>query len=121
MDIHIKGTGVVLTAELRTYFDKHAHKVRKLVKAKDARLDVEFEALTERTTADAFRVECMVRGSGLDVRAEARAGTLHAAIDETIDTLSVELRKIKGKRLKLFRTEGLTWKNWIRFGRNKNL
>lgn len=115
------GVGVAVTEELRDYFDRHVPKLSKLLRDRGARLDVEFQHLSEKTTDDKFRVECMMRAPGLEMRAEARAATLHAAIDQAVETLSFELRKAKGKRLKLFRLEGLTWKNWLRFGRKKNI
>ncbi len=115
------GTGLTITPELRSYVDKQKKKVEKFVHDSSARLDIEFERLTERNTGNEFRAELMVRGGGLDIRSESSASTLHGAIDDAVEQLLVELRKIKGKKLRLFKLGGLKLKNWMRFGRDKNV
>lgn len=119
MDTHITGTGLTVTPQIRAYFDKHKKKIDKLVHDKAARLDVEFVHLSERQTDNEFRVELMLKAPATNLRSEASAVSLYAAIDEAIEQLLVELRKKKGKKLRLFRLEGLKFKNLLRFGRWK--
>lgn len=119
MDTHITGTGLTLTPEIRRYFERQQRKVEKLVHDPAGRLDVELVHLTERKTDDEFRAELMVRAPGKDLRAEASSISLHGAIDGAVERLMVELRKVKGKKLRLFRLEGLKYKNLLRFGRAK--
>lgn len=118
MDTHITGTGLTLTPEIRRYFERQQRKVEKLVHDPIGRLDVELVHLTERNTDDEFRAELMVHAPGKELRAEASSMSLHGAIDQAIERLLVELRKVKGKRLRLFKLEGLKYKNLIRFGRS---
>ena len=117
MDTHITGTGLTLTPEVRTYFGRQKKKIERLVHDKAARLEVELAHLTERNTDKEFRAELMVKGAGMDLRSEASSASLYAAIDEAIAQLLVELRKVKGKKLRLFRLQGLKFKNFLRFGR----
>ncbi len=114
MNTHITGTGLSVTDELRDYFEKSVHKIEKLIPDEDARLEVEFERLADHKTDDEFRAEIMLRAPGLELRAEERHAVLHSAIDGACDNLIAELRKVKGKKKRLFRLEGLKFKEFLR-------
>ncbi len=118
MDTHITGTGLSVTLELREYFEKSVRKIEKLVPGETARLDVEFQLLSDHKTNDEFRAELLLVAPGLELRAEERHAVLHAAIDGACEKLLQELRKVKGKKLRLFRLEGLKFKNFLRGWRN---
>jgi ribosomal subunit interface protein len=114
MDTHLTGTGMALTAEIRAHFAKQAKKIGKLVHDPAGRLEVELEHLTERKTDDEFRAELMLKAPGLELRSEATAISLYGAIDESIEQLLTELRKVKGKRLNMVRRQAHRFKEFFR-------
>ena len=114
MDINLSGTNLTLTDEIRDYVEKHVSKIGKLEHDPSARLSIELERLTEHKTSDEFRAELMLHAPGLESRAESSSASLHSAIDEAIDKMQTESRKVKGKKKRMFPLEGLTFKNWLR-------
>ncbi len=119
MQLNIKATGLTLTDEVRAYLDKRLHKVSQMVASHNgsAVIEVELERTMSHEAGEVFRGEVTISGDGLSIRAESQEKTLHAAIDVLEDVALVELRKSKGKKLRLFRLQGLRVKNWLRFGK----
>lgn len=120
MKINIKATGLTLTDEIRSYLDKCLEKVEKhLHESEDAVANVELERHVSHDAGEVFRGELTLSGAGHSMRAESEGGTLHEAIDVLENHAIGELRKVKGKKINLFRREGLRVKNWLKFGRRQ--
>lgn len=118
MKTNIKATGLTLTDEIRDYLDKCLEKVEKhLQSVDDAVVSVELERTMSHDAGEVFRGELTISGAGHSIRAESTGSTLHEAIDILENHVVGELRKVKGKKMHLFRREGLRVKNWLKFGR----
>lgn len=115
MRISKKSTEVRLTPEVHAYFDTRMAKIEKLIgKDPTAFMDAEFERHMSHTAGEEFRVEVTITGNGMQLRAESKESTLHAAIDAVEAQLLAELRKTKGKRTDLVRRQAARIKNFIR-------
>ena len=115
MNYNIKGTGVALTDEIRTYLEKKLAHVEKFVQNPSAaRADVELEYLPSE--AKMYRAEVTVHEPSLKqpLRAEAMGGTLYEAIDKVEGDLASELTRTKKKKLQNFRHSAVRVKEFLR-------
>ncbi len=102
INYNIKGTGVEIVDELRSYAEKHLQQAEKFIKDDGAHATVELEHQPARDGVK-FRAEYTVSVSGKSYRAEEWGESLHAAMDLCIDELVSELRRSKEKRQHIFR------------------
>lgn len=117
MKTNIKATGLTLTDEIRVYLDKCLEKVERHLSGEDVVVSVELERHVSHEAGEVYRGELTLSGAGHSMRAESEGATLHEAIDILENHAIGELRKVKGKKMNLFRREGLRVKNWLKFGR----
>ncbi len=120
MNYNIKGTGVVVSDELRTYVEKKLTILEKFVGERTApRADVELEY--KETGDKKFRAEFTLHDTGLSPmpRAESSASTLHEAIDFCEAELFSELTRDKKKRRHVFRHTAVAVKEYLRGWRSK--
>ncbi len=117
MEHNLKGTGLTLTDEIRSYIDKKLGGLDRLLKhEQSARADVELEYLASEDKT--FRAELMLH-DGMVLRAEARGTTLHEAIDKATQELYIELTKVKKKNMRVFRHSAARVKEYLRGWRDK--
>ena len=117
MRINIKATGsVVLTEELRSFVEEKIEKLGKLLDPKDTTIlaEIELQSISESKTDDLFRAEINLSFTGRLVRAEARAETLHAAIDDAISEAKREVHGARSKRRNLVRRGAARVKGFFR-------
>ena len=104
--INLRASGIELTPQIEEYIQKKAESFDKYLEGDSvARLDCEVNRTTEhhKQGTDIFRAEFNLVMSGAQLRSEASAGDLYAAIDEAKDDLITELRNHKDKRLTLLK------------------
>lgn len=102
MHYNIKGTGLAVSDEIRSYIEKRLPTIEKYTSDADARVDVELEYLKDE--AKMYRAELMFHTArSAPMRSEARGATLHESIDIAIGDLSRELSQHKKKRRDIFR------------------
>ena len=115
MRTNIKVTGITLTPEIQSYFDKRMAKVVKVLASDPtAQIDAEIQRQVLHTAGEEFRVEITITGAGMQVRSEVKEPTLHSAIDVAEGQVLNELRKSKGKRIDVVRRQALRFKNFLR-------
>ena len=119
MNYNIKGTGLEITDEIRSYVEKCLSNPEKFLK-KDtgARADVECE-YTETGHGPKYRAEFNLTVSHGVHRAEARGETLHEALDIASAELTKEVRQQKKRRLDSFRKGAAKAKDYLRGFRDK--
>ena len=111
---NIKGTGIEVTDELRSYVERRlAHADKFLRGDPSARVSVELEHASLRD-GDRNRAELTVAVSGAVYRAEHWGETIHSAIDVAAGELVLELGRNKKKRLHTLRRGALKVKEYIR-------
>lgn len=114
LNYNIKGTGVEITDELRSYVERRlAHADKFLRGDPSAHVTVELEHHVLRD-GDRNRAECTVAASGAVYRAESWAETMHAAVDVAVGELVLELGRNKKKRLHTLRRGALKVKEYLR-------
>ncbi len=121
MNYNIKGTGLTLTDEIRSYLEKKLAHVEKFVQNPSAsRADVELEYLSSE--AKTYRAEVTVHEPSLKqpLRAVATGSTLYEAIDKVEGEISSELTRNKKKKLQNFRRSAVKVKDFLR-GLRKNI
>ncbi|MES2203355.1 MAG: ribosome-associated translation inhibitor RaiA [Patescibacteria group bacterium] len=118
MNYNIKGTSLDITDELRSYTERQLAHADKLVDDTTAHADIELAHLPEGRSGK-YRAEFTVSVGGKVHRAEAWGGTLHEAIDLAGAELVAELRKVKSKKMRMFRHSALRVKEYLRGWRNK--
>jgi ribosomal subunit interface protein len=118
LNYNIKGTGVEVTDELRSYVEKRLVHTEKFLKGDTtAHTDVELEHRSHRD-GDPNRAEFTLSLGGEVYRASAWGETLRAAIDVAVNELVRELGRDKKKRLHLFRRGAHKMKEFLRGWRN---
>ena len=107
MNYNIKGTGVMLSDEIRSYIEKRfVHIDTLLAKDSTAHVDVEVVyAMSE--SGEKFRAEFNLQSKGTLLRAEAHGATLHEAIDRASSELTHEVTRSKKKQASV-RKQGAT-------------
>lgn len=114
VNYNIKGTGLEITDELRSYAEKKLQHAEKFLKGETtAHIDVELEHSAVRD-GDRYRAEFTLSVGGEVYRAESWGETLHAAIDVATDDLARELGREKKKRLHVVRRSALKIKEYLR-------
>lgn len=119
MKVNVKTKNYDLNPEIQAYLDERLEAVERLIHTDpDAVVcDVELEKYTDQRHGEVWRAETNLDIAGEFHRAEARALSMNAAIDEMKDEIIRQLRKGKRKRLDLIRRGGAKMKEIMRFGR----
>jgi len=113
MNYNVKGTGLQVSDEIRTYIEKRLVQAEKFLKndpTAHSDVEVEYRASEDRK----FRAEFTLSSEAKVYRAEAQGDTLHEAIDIAINELTQELRRTKQKKLDLFRRGASKLKDYFR-------
>lgn len=119
VNYNIKGTGLEITDEIRSYAERclgHAEKF--LSKDVAAHVDIECEHRGQED-GPKYRAEFTLQTKGEVYRAEAIRETLHLALDAAMDDLQRELRRDKRTRLRFVRQSAAKVKDYLRGFRNK--
>ena len=95
MDIYTKDLD--LTDRIKEYATEKVGKLDKfLSEIGECRVDLGY-AKTARNTADRFIAQVTIRGKGFILRSEERADNIYAAIDATVDKMTRQIERFKGK------------------------
>ena len=114
VNYNIKGTGLQVTDELRTYAEKKLGGTEKFISGDTtAHVDVEFE-FSQMRDGPKYRAEFTLVAKGGLYRAEEWGSTLHEAIDLATDALVKELRRTKKKNLAFVRRGAARLKDLVR-------
>jgi ribosomal subunit interface protein len=89
--------GTEVTESQREYIEKRLERIEKLITKEDR-----FEVEVAEVKHGAYRVEIMVVGPKIHLRAEETALSIEAATDKIIDELEAQLAKKGGKLRDLF-------------------
>src|SRR3989344_6033290 len=101
LNYNIKGTGVEVGDELRSYVEKKLQHADKFLQHDpSAHVDIELEHSALRD-GEKYRAEFTVQASKHVYRAESWGGSMHAAIDLAVGELMAEFGRNKKKRLHL--------------------
>lgn len=114
----LKVTGaVLLTDEVRAYVEDKVRKIEKVSDQSDtsSRIDVELGTTGGARTGEQFRAEINFTFAGGFARAEATAGTLHAAIDTVVEEVRREVRRKRTKHRDLLRRGAARVKDIFRY------
>src|SRR4051812_15887769 len=99
LNYNVKGTGLNISDEIRTYIEKRfAHAEKFLKDDSTAHVDVELEF---QTTEDRqkYRAELTLSSEDQVYRAEALGDSLHESIDIATGELNTELNKNRKKQI----------------------
>ncbi len=95
MDIYTKD--LELTDRIKEYATKKVGKLdRFLSEIGECRVDLAY-AKTARNASDRFIAQVTIRGKGFILRSEERADSIYAAIDATVDKMTRQIERFKGK------------------------
>ncbi len=96
MDLQIYGKNVEITDAIRNYVEKKTAKLARYLKNID---DIKVEITKEKTRSpeDRFTVQITVRNKGDILRAEEKTQNINLAVDSTIDALTSQISRYKGK------------------------
>jgi putative sigma-54 modulation protein len=98
MQVTVKGRNTEVPEKLRAHAEQKLTKVKRF----DDRIlamDVEFSEERNPRVAEPHKVEVTVTTKSRLVRAEARAADPAAAVDQVIDRLERQIKKLKGRRV----------------------
>ena len=97
-NLEIFGSEFEVTDHIRDYITKKVEKLgRHLGTIDDIRVDLAY-IKAARSAADRYVAQMTVRGKGFILRAEERSDDIRAAMDTTVDKLSRQIVRFKGKR-----------------------
>lgn len=97
MDLSIRGNGVTITDDLRTYAGERAARLDRLVTGVDsANLDLRHNH--SKTGPDTVTAQVTVKSGPTVIRAEERDVDIKAAIDRAIAKIELQVRKVHSKR-----------------------
>ena len=114
MNYNIKGTGLEITTELRSYVEKKLQTTDKFLSDDtSAHADVELEYAIMRDGGK-YRAEFTVTAASSFYRKDEWGSTMHEAIDLAINGLVGELRQHKKKKIHLVRRGALVAKDFLR-------
>jgi putative sigma-54 modulation protein len=114
VNYNIKGTGLGITPELRSYAEKKLAAAEKFLRGNTtAHADIECEYSAMRD-GDKYRAEYTLSVDGSVYRASVWGATMHEAIDHTQEQLIKELRRRKRKTMHMIKRGGAAIKNAIR-------
>jgi len=114
MNYNIKGTGLPVTDELRTYVEKNLGGAEKFLAGDStvhANVELEHSPLRD---GPKYRAEFTVSAGGQVYRAEEWGSTMHEALDLAGTQLVKELRRTKSRHIALVRRGGAIIKDAIR-------
>ncbi len=95
MDIYTKDLD--LTDRIKDYATKKVGRLdRFLSEIGECRVDLGY-AKTARNASDRFIAQVTIRGKGFILRSEERADSIYAAIDATVDKMTRQIERFKGK------------------------
>jgi ribosomal subunit interface protein len=114
MNYNIKGTGLSITPEIRSYVEKRLATLDKFLEdVSSTRADIELEFL--QGEAKMYRAEIMLREPGFDIRkSDCRGHGLHEAFDLSAGELFQELTRTKKKKRQLWRRSAVKVKEFLR-------
>lgn len=96
IDIYTKE--LELSDRIHDYATKKVARLEKYLNEIDeCRVDLG-AAKTARNSADRFIAQVTIRGRGFILRSEERADSIYAAIDATVDKMSRQIERFKGKQ-----------------------
>ncbi len=96
MNIAIKTTNFEMTEAIKAYAEDKVGALEKFVDAMQA--NIELERDRKHTSGNVFRAEVMMTVGGKQLRADASATDMYAAIDLVIPKLKEQIAKYKDKR-----------------------
>jgi len=111
MHYNIKGTGLPVSDEIRTYIEKRLSSTEKFL---DQAVRVDVEVVHNTELGQPYRAEFTLESEGVVYRAEASRESLHEAIDVAAGELLAELRRSKKKHLHLVRRGAAKFKDIVR-------
>lgn len=120
MDIRIKTTNYEITSEVSSYLDEKIQAIEKFLDESDelARCEAEVgRAAGHPERGNIWRAEINLIFKGQQLRAEAEAETVNAAIDEVKDDIMQQLHREKRLDIRLARRGGALLKRMMQFGR----
>ena len=119
VNYNIKGTGLSITDELRTYAEQKLASAEKFLQGDTtAHSNIECE-YSELRDGPKYRAEFTVSVRSKVYRAEEWGETLHTAMDLATEQLIKELRRNKSKHMHLVRRGGAAIKDAIRGFRDR--
>ncbi len=96
MQINIKAKNLEITDRLRTYIEKKVNKLDRFMPIDEAVVELSVQAT--KSAGDRHVVQLTLRGSnGSILRAEERSSDMQASIDATLDKMSRQIERYKGK------------------------
>jgi putative sigma-54 modulation protein len=114
VNYNVKGTGLDITDEIRTYIEKKFSHVDKYLdgdSTKHADVELQYQTSEDRQK---WRAEFTFSTKGEVYRAEALGGSLHEAIDVAISELNHELSKHRKRGISRVRHGAAKFKDFIR-------
>jgi len=118
MQYNIKGTGLDISDEIRSYVEKKLSASEKFVQDAPAHVDVELQYIPNQESKK-YRAEFTLALGGDVHRVEAHGDTLHEAVDIAAGELARDLSQVKKKRQHIFRRSAMRVKEYIRGFRSK--
>jgi putative sigma-54 modulation protein len=95
--VDVQTRNMDLTDAIKEYVTNKAERLdRHLPQIEDVRVELTY-LKSARNALDRFNAEITVRGKNLVLRAEERAGDLHAAFDTALDKMDRQVERYKGK------------------------
>jgi len=86
-----------LTDKIHDYANKKVSKLERFLNGiDDCRVDLSY-VKTARKASDRFISQITIRGKGFILRVEERADSIDAAIDKSVDKMSRQIERFKGK------------------------
>jgi len=97
LEIGIYTKDLELTDRIQDYATKKVSKVERFLSdIAECRVDLSY-AKTARNASDRFIAQITIRGRGFILRSEERADNIFAAIDATVDKMTRQIERLKGK------------------------
>lgn len=119
LNYNIKGTGLDISDELRSYMEKKlAHLEKFLHDETPPHADIELQFAPLRH-GEHYRAEVTLSVGGTLYRTERWAESMHAAVDVAMGELQGDLTRDKKKRLHMLRRSATKVKEYLRGWRQK--
>lgn len=122
MNTAIQSKNFQITRAISRYLDKKTNGINKFTNLRDpnTRLDIEIGKISEHhKQGDIFRIEFNLHVGGEYYRAVAKEVDIYSAIDIAQEELLRQLRKNKGKKLRMIKRGGAKIKEMLRKLYNK--
>ena len=119
MNHNIKGTGIAITLELRSYVEKKLSSTEKFLQDDTgAHADIELE-YSQARDGGKYRAEFTLSTHGKVHRAQEWGTTMYEAIDTATAVLVKELRRNKSKHIRMVRHGAKRIKDFVRGFRDR--